>query len=328
MKYRQFPARSRPSLRARLRWRLLASVSAAALFVSVGLHRRAEAEEPPVLPIVDPGRWQIAFEGRLTAYGGADTLWSCDCIPLTIGPDYGGDVGVSITRQMPNGWLASLGIRYGRSFETDESIQYSYPPFYFGARASHVEQHGIVDFAVGRDVGLGLFGNSGGTSTITAGVRIANFQADTDLAYTAGIYTPSPPGYYTISTPGKIKRSFTGAGPRIAWNGSVPLERNPAFSFDWGVAGALLFGRQKSEFSFTYSGFVTAYARKKSVVVPNVEAFAALSWQLPDVPGRFTAGYRVDAFFNVIDGGHHESESVDRIIHGPFARFTIELDGP
>ncbi len=330
MIHRQLQAGPRLSVCSRLRWRLLASVSAVALFVSVGLHRKAEAQEPAPLPVVDPGRWQIAFEGRLTAYGGEDTVWSCDCMgfPLTIGPDYGGEIGVSIARQMENGWLASFGVRYGRSAETDESIRYSFPFFYYGTRASHVEQHAIVDFAVGRDVGLGLFGNSGGTSTITAGVRIAHFRADTDVAETAGIYMSSPPGYYAISTPGKIKRSFTGAGPRIAWRGSVPIERNPAFSFDWGVSGALLFGRQEATISVgtPYGDLYPLYDRRKSVVVPNVEAFAALSWQLPDVPGRFTAGYRVDAYFDVIDGGHHEAESVDRIIHGPFARFTIELD--
>jgi len=301
-----------------------------ALFVSVGLHRRAEAEEPPVLPVIDPGRWQIAFEGQLAAYGGQDTLWDCACMGLTIGPDYGADVGVSITREMPSGWLASFGIRYGRSNSAEDSFRYGYPSFYTGARATHQEQHAIVDFAVGRDVGLGLFGNRDGTSMLSAGVRIAHFSADTDSALTAGGYISSPPGYSAISTPsGRIKRSFTGIGPRVAWNGSVPIERNPAFSFDWGVAGALLFGRQKSEFSMIYSGYaVPTYARKKSVVVPNVEAFAALSWQLPDVPGRFTAGYRVDAYFNVIDGGFDEPDSIDCIIHGPFARFTIEFDGP
>jgi hypothetical protein len=320
------PARPRPTVRARLRWRLLASVSAVALFVSVGLHRKAEAQEPVLLPVVDPGRWQIAFEGRVTAYAGGDTLWHCACMPLTIGPDYGADIGVSITRQMANGWLASLGVRYGRSFDTEESDRYSSYPLFSGGRASHIEQHGIVDFAVGRDVGLGMFGNSGGTSTLTAGVRIAHFQADTDIAETLGIYYSGIP--YTTSLPGKIKRSFTGAGPRIAWNGSVPLPQNAAFTFDWGVAGALLFGRQKSEFSITYPTYVTRYTRKKSVVVPNVEAFAALSWQLPDTSARFSAGYRVDAYFNVIDGGQEDPDSIDRIIHGPFARFTIELDGP
>jgi hypothetical protein len=317
----------RPSARARLRWRLLASVSAVALFVSVGFHRKAHAEEPAPLPVVDPGRWQIAFEGQLTVYGGGDTVWSCDCsgVPLTIGPDYGGDIGISITRVMENGgWLASFGVRYGRSAETDESDRYGSYPVFFGSNASHVEQHGIVDFAVGRDVGLGTFGLPGAASTITAGLRIAHFQADTDVGYSISIY-----GYAT-SAPGKIKRNFTGAGPRLAWNGSVPIKRNPAFSFDWGVAGAILFGRQEADFSFSSpGGYVTsAYARKKSVVVPNVEAFAALSWQLPETSARFSAGYRIDAYFNVIDGGQEEPDSIDRIIHGPFARFTIELDGP
>jgi hypothetical protein len=296
--------------------------------------RRAEAEEPAPLPVVDPGRWQIAFEGRLSAYGGEDTLWDCFCLERTIGPDYGAGIGIDITREMPSGWLASFGIRYGRSNSTEDSFFSSYPlptgyAFYEG-RASHQEQHAIVDFAVSRDVGLGLFGNSGGTSTLTAGVRVAHFRADTDVALAVGAYYSSPPGSYSTALPGGIiKRSFTGLGPRIAWNGSVPVARNPAFSFDWGVAGALLFGRQKTEFSATFSGYVVpTYAGKKSVVVPNIEAFAALSWQIPDVPGRFTAGYRVDAYFNVIDGGFDEPESVDRIIHGPFARFTIELDGP
>ena len=320
------------SVRARLRWQLLASVSAMALIVSIGLHKKAKAEEPSPPLVADPGRWQIAFEGQLAIFGGAETVWDpgcgCDSSISTVGPDYGADLGISITREMASsGWLASFAMRYGRSNAAEDSFRYGYPSLYTGGRATHQEQHGIIDFAVGRDVGLGLFGRSGGTSTVTAGVRIAHFSADTDAALTAGGYYPSPPGYYAVSLPGQIKRSFTGIGPRIAWNGSAPIERNPAFSFDWGVAGALLFGRQKAQVSMTYAGYVLPlYARKESVLVPNVEGFAAVSWQPESIPGKLTVGYRIDAYFGVIDGGFDEADSVDRIIHGPFARFTVGLD--
>jgi hypothetical protein len=247
MKYRQFLAGPRSSVGARLRWRLLASVSAVALFVSVGLHRRAEAEEPAPPPAIDPGRWQIAFEGQLAAYGGGDTLWDCECMGLTIGPDYGADAGLSIAREMPSGWLASFGIRYGRSNSAEDSFFTSTPTgsgtLFYQSRASHTEQHAIIDFAVGRDVGLGLFGNSGGTSTLTAGVRIAHFRTDTDIALTIGAYYSGVPT--SSSVPASIRRSFTGIGPRLARNGSEPIDRNPAFSFDWGDAGALLFGRRR-----------------------------------------------------------------------------------
>jgi hypothetical protein len=199
--------------------------------------------------------------------------------------------------------------------------------FYEG-RATHVEQHAIVDFAVGRDVGLGLLGSSGGTSTINVGVRIAHFRADTDVAFSYGVSYSGPisPGSTSIDFPGHIKRSFTGIGPRIAWNGSLPSPRNPAFSFDWGVAGAILFGRQKTSADVEFLGYSTSVVSERNYTVPNVEGFAAVSWQPQNVPGKFTVGYRIDAYFGVIDGGFDEADSVDRIIHGPFARFTVGLD--
>ena len=49
-------------------------------------------------------------------------------------------------------------------------------------RASNSEQHFILDFQAGKDVGLGMFGIKDGSSTVNFGVRIAQFQSKSNIA--------------------------------------------------------------------------------------------------------------------------------------------------
>lgn len=226
-------------------------------------------------------------------------------------------------------------------------------------RAKHSESHMVLDFQVGKDVGLGIFGRNG-SSTINAGVRFAQFSSRTDVELKArpwiGFHTTSIPigsgNYFTF--PG-IKywhtygaslhksASFRGIGPSLSWNSSANLAGSGSdgeLTFDWGVNAALLFGRQKTQLDHAESGnlihalFGTysslykhekAVTRSRSVTVPNIGGFAGLSVRYS--AAKFSFGYRADVFFGAMDTGIDARHASDRSFHGPFATFSIGLGG-
>ncbi|HSZ74617.1 MAG TPA: hypothetical protein VK779_07345, partial [Rhizomicrobium sp.] len=109
-------------------------------------------------------------------------------------------------------------------------------------------------------------------------------------------------------------------------------------SLDWGVNGALLFGKQKTMLDVenrhhylisevvthgvsTYSGFT----RGRNRIIPNLGANAALSFNLP--AAKVTVGYRADFFFGGIDGGVDSYRNVTRAFYGPFATVSVGIGG-
>lgn len=132
--------------------------------------------------------------------------------------------------------------------------------------ARESEHHIILDFQAGKDVGLGLFG-SHGSSTLSAGVRIAQFASKSkvtlralpDLQYpTTPIYSKyafnqfksATVNFHAYSASAEMRRSFRGLGPSLSWDASVPFAGNSesgTLTFDWGVNAAVLFGRQRAK---------------------------------------------------------------------------------
>ena len=56
--------------------------------------------------------------------------------------------------------------------------------------------------------------------------------------------------YHSFAGTFRADRSFSGVGPSLSWNSSVPFAGNSQdgeLSLDWGVNAALLFGRQKTK---------------------------------------------------------------------------------
>jgi hypothetical protein len=128
-----------------------------------------------------------------------------------------------------------------------------------------------------------------------------------------------------------MKRKFTGIGPRLGFDAMLPL--NERFSFDIGAAGALLFGKQKFDADADYSAFggpggSNDDSRSENVFVPKLEASAAFSWLISD-NAQFSLGYRVDSYWDIYDNGimSGDRDEGDRIIHGPFIKFTIGTGG-
>ena len=221
----------------------------------------------------------------------------------------------------------------------------------------------ILDFQAGRDVGLGVFGRNG-SSTINAGIRVAQFTSrskariDSDPDFTKAYRTISGLGPYQsayIKIPSQkwdlyagefaVARSFHGVGPSLSWDADAILIGNPeagSLTFDWGLNGAVLFGRQKvkgtdqtnkhyrsgNHFSGalpTVYSTTRAIDRSHSVVVPNVGGFAGFSMRFPNA--KVSLGYRVDAFFGAMDGGVDTHKTYDRDFYGPFATISIGLGG-
>jgi len=277
-------------------------------------------------------------------------------------------------------WVLSASVRYGRSSakanvhqQTDRPItaglftgQPSQARFrYAQTTSSDTESHEIFDFMAGKDVGLGVLGLNG-SATLSGGLRFAQFRTHSGLAvYSDPDYVDpnkdcglngcpgglvGPKYIHNYSAKAKNKTSFTGVGPSISWDASTPVSgdvQNGQITFDWGLNGAVLFGRQKSSGSHqTYGKLSTGYLndavlgkyyntshyshakthnRSRRVTVPNLGASAGLSFKYQNA--KISFGYRVDEFFGAMDGGIDTHKSYNFGDSGPFVNITLGLGG-
>src|SRR6185437_4184068 len=229
------------------------------------------------------------------------------------------------------------------------------------ARSS--ESHTVLDFQVGRDIGVGLLG-SGTRSTFNLGVRFAQFGSRSNVAFKSDpdahpTFKYFPNGakivrgaiYHSNAAAESAIRNFHGVGPSIAWSASAGIagtNEEGKILLDWGVNAAVLFGRQKAvvhhqttalyhhgaypQARSGYSYRSTLYrnappdrVRSHSVVVPNIGGFAGLSFRYDTAKVSF--GYRGDFFFGAMDGGIDARKTYNRNFYGPFATVSIGLGG-
>src|SRR5262249_19189041 len=131
------------------------------------------------------------------------------------GPHFAfGEEGKLILEPSGSDWVFTAGIRYGRSnakrhkhnqvHQPDKhfhyTVDYTYAGYHYHRTATgtkiaqysaladtntHIQQqHLVLDFTAGKDVGLGLFGRNG-SSVVNAGVRFASFTSQSS-AYMTG----------------------------------------------------------------------------------------------------------------------------------------------
>ncbi len=370
------------------RKRFLATASALALLTSFCAVAPAQAAEDAARPTV----W-IELGGQLERIDGGQDAFAPSFVTKHLNAPYnvisplsaqklprygfGGEAKVSF-KPDDEGWLFSAAIRYGRSNAdkhlhqqtktnlVQKTAKYDDPIWghhafitkivkrFSDLDAKHAESHAVVDFAAGKDVGLGLLGGSS-HSTLSLGVRFAQFQSKS----TIGFKSFPDPHYSTqafISDPGahhhsyfaqqNVERSFRGIGPSLSLENASLLARNAesdSITFDWGVNAALLFGRQKaagahqtSSRYFMGSPYANAlttnhtvtskpFARSRSKIVPNLGGFAGLSARYAHA--KFSLGYRGDFFFGAMDGGNDARDTRNRSFHGPFATISMGLGG-
>ena len=258
-------------------------------------------------------------------------------------------------------WVLSASVQYGRShgkgsfsqtkalpttsFVTFHTTIPTYPfPYHrtltkplkqstrsINGETVSAETHLLLDFEAGKDVGLGLFGQ-GGTSTIGAGVRFAQFTSALNTAefhaktgfhfghfqYTIPTIAPFPSGiqivpwykegyqqmWQSLAGSSQSTHDFTGAGPSVYWDVSTPLIGNPErggqLLLDWGVNAAILFGKQKNTAQHQTSGNNNCYGRHCSGPTVRYQTAGHTTSTrrvtVPNVGGFMGVSYRVQDF--------------------------------
>lgn len=356
-----------------LRWQLLTTACALTLLSCTAAEAAPENPDRPTV-------W-IELGGQLERLSSSEQRFEPPFAVRTPRPDFekisplsllktpryavGGEGKITF-EPLGTDWVFTAAVRYGRSNGKKHMHNQTYVPrnakaplfpdamltpgMFEDAKAAYKESHTILDFAVGRDVGLGLFGNS----VASVGVRYAQFSRNSTVSLS------SKPDYITkgfISTFGKYafghgfhnyqgsaraERNFRGIGPSLSFNGSSPLSGNEdgSVAFDWGVNVAMLFGRQRTNVEHqTYGRYVKAAKGRpivtytnansrvstRSVTVPNLGGFAGLSMRYPNA--KLSFGYRADVFFGAMDGGVDQRNSRTSAFYGPFASISIGLGG-
>jgi len=284
---------------------------------------------------------------------------SSDRLPfITIGPrdvertpTSSWDGNATIQLNLPDSpWSISAGVIYGRATREKTSKQFTSAGTkynqqhvaYQGIGSNVDESHLLVDFKIGREVGLGLFAHEV-HSGVNFGIRYAqlNFARTAELLYQP---TNNIQAYHKFSGSFQARSRFTGIGPSLSWEGSEGLTRDDRagqIAMDWGISGALLFGRQHlaghrqtSDLSVPYAGGPSNYfvyqtgnnlGRRRSVVVPNAGGHLGVSWRYPNA--KISFGYKADFFFGSIDGGIDARKSETVGFYGPFAAISIGLGG-
>jgi hypothetical protein len=383
--------------RADLRLQLLATVSAFSLLAVVASRAHADDSDRPTVWIELGGQMEQA-QGMSSPFTAPfmsitptpDVYKGVSFIEGQKGPHFAfGEEGKLSFQPAGSDWVFSAGIRYGRSNAKRHKHNQGSPPekhfhytldfTYYGyhyhytysgtkvfrynaladSNAQVQQQHLVLDFTAGKDVGLGLFGGHS-SSVVNAGVRYAAFTSQS-TAYMTGrpnvnvvthfVYLPtfgiSKPQYlasfHQYVMRGEARRSFHGIGPTLSWEASAALVGNQddgELTFDWGINGAVLFGKQRSQTSHNTSAMQfygqhyagTLYpqrsnhsTRSRSVTVPNLGGFAGLSVKYPNL--KVSLGYRADFFFGAMDGGIDARSTKDVGFRGPFATVSIGLGG-
>jgi len=215
------------------------------------------------------------------------------------------------------------------------------------------EEHTIVDFDVGRDVGLGALT----ASKLSTGVRYGDFNSQSRFSASGQGGWTIPEGWRSTSVPVShngydahvsADREFRGAGPALGWDADLHLlgsDQTGHVDLDWSVTGGVLFGKQKTtiagqERSAFYSGYYFPWpipqvgpatiipldqSRSKSVSVPVVDLSLGISYDIQRI--KVSTGYRWERYFNVLDTGYAERKQADRTIDGPYFKIAVGFGG-
>jgi len=300
--------------------------------------------------------------------------------------DWGDGRQVKLTYR-PSGspWSVSAGVRYGKTNGTNKFRQFAdgdvgcvlggkyafmcapdfYAPYannhtylitatdWADATITHKEEHTLVDFMVGRDVGLGLPGMK---SELSAGVRYADIKSTTHMRMTGIPDWNLADQFVTIKYSTAhfydadltSNRRFKGAGPVLTWDAAQPILGNAdtgRLNLDWSVTGGVLFGRQNTRVTGqqTAIAYDTKYSsiprtrsgdpvvtrgpdpRSKSTSAPVLDLSLGLSYEAQRF--KIGAGYRWERYYNALDAGYAEHKSYDRTIDGPYFKVSVGFGG-
>jgi len=376
------------------RFQLLGTASMLALLVALPVSARAADTSRPTVWIEGGYQFEGVTGSETPFHAPLEGVTRANGLPVL--SDIASDLSLSrgaegrITFQ-PKGsdWSLSLSGRFGRAHSVRKAYgekEFVGPPMkrtlettsfgfynvtqspsdmaYVEQRAETTETHTILDFQVGRDLGVGALGQS--TEVVVGfGARYAQFSRRSnasghgapDLEFEsskfAGLMIPTKYriNIFNHASAALVERetNLRAIGPALSMNNTTRLfgdEEDGALNLDWGANASLLFGRQRAETSheatakvipnvygssveFGMTGNIAAAPltsrRSRTVTIPNLGGFAGLSYRFPDA--RLSAGYRADFFFGAMDRGLDSHKSTTTGFHGPFATISIGLGG-
>jgi hypothetical protein len=213
-------------------------------------------------------------------------------------------------------------------------------------------EHLIVDFDIGKDIGVGATGAD--HSSFGLGLRYAKLQADTSASMDGIPDWDIPEGWgkynsthhrYVASL--NADREFKGAGPTVSWDAAKRLlgdSETGHLDANWSMTGGVLFGKQKTSIiGFEQGGYFNEkyttlprlqvldppvpvnFSRGKSTTVPLLDLSLGLSYEVQRF--KVGAGYRWERYYNAVDGGYTEHKSYDRTIDGPYFKVSVGFGG-
>jgi outer membrane receptor protein involved in Fe transport len=279
-------------------------------------------------------------------------------------------------------WTVTAALRYGRSNSGITRAHASEPagpprcglpfptplcdptsPYYYSrllrtgtdwldSSAQEREEHNLIDFAVGRDFGIG--GSTRGSSIVSVGLRYAQFESVStvemygvpDMVLEEG-WALNNATFHQYGADVAADRQFEGLGPTLSWAaGRVILgsDQTGHLGVDGSVTTGVLFGKQKTAMNgvaeagyFDGRYYFATYLlpmsdvplgvapRNKSVTVPMLDLSLGLSYDVGRV--KVGAGYRWERYFDVLDVGNDEHQDADRTIDGPYFKIAVGFGG-
>ena len=236
------------------------------------------------------------------------TFWAWDSRPASA---FNGTMALGY-RPAGSPWSIDLKYNRERSKTTRHNESSSTGRPYRAYEASR-ETHDVLDFEVGRDVGLGQRLSKTAKARVKLGIRFARFSATSRFT---GHYT----SYGVWLTPYDFDRKsrFRGVGPSFGLEASFKLGNNWSLGIDGSAAA--LYGQQVYKTNF----WGKTSTRKKTLAF-NFTGSVGVSYKLPDSPVIFTAGYKADSWLNAIraEKSPGQEAAINRLYHGPFLRVTI-----
>jgi hypothetical protein len=123
------------------------------------------------------------------------------------------------------------------------------------------------------------------------------------------------------------KRTTDAVGPRLFVKTLSPIPGVNGFSIGAGAGIAMLYGKQKvhTSIDMTSGTYAIIADRSTSRAIPNADGFVQLNWTAPNSNFTIGVGYKVDAYFTVMDGGFHSKVEIDSIEHGPYLDVSVKI---
>ena len=317
------PDRGRPMRRSSL-----LATSAALTFLAVG-----SAAADPL-----PQGWFGSIEGGYSFVTGGDSVYVIDrtAYPEIKGNSVQLDDGINgrfgIGYRFRGGWDMAFFISGLNTTEGDQTrVAYGDTPSGFDglrpplsvAGPVHLEEDAyeythangevdllsiMIDFEAGYDVGVG----GDASLRLFGGLRAGLIKHETRMHYGYDFADLGEPPLFRVER----TSSFTGAGPRLGFDGTVGL--GGGFELFGGLNGAVLYGNLSRDMDTLGYGNFTSREEDDGRFVYQAGGELGVGYRLTDmgVLGTIQIGYRTDWTFNGVDGSSG-SGVVDAPLDGP-----------